>query len=433
MKFLQGLTTKDLSHLDPALPSTRPLGTAEPAESRSGGGGGVYTAFLTNKGKVAFDAFIVPHTAAATDGVATEATSSFEPDVLLDCHVSQKDAILKHLKRYKLRAKVNIRDVSDDYSVWAVLPSLPAGQQPANGEADVFNVGDDDVAVGGGGVVLHTMSDPRLPALGQRVVLAASDAAASVDAEDSLDWFSGEGGELLDLASYAANRMALGVAEGPELVARMPLECNLDALNAVSFDKGCYVGQELVARTHYKGQIRKRVMPFTISAADDNDDNDDNENVLAQLGLDNPDLAGTKLQRREPAAEPTTAGEGETGDPGVRKRRGAVPAKLVALETTHSVGLAMVRLEALPTAADDDDAAAAVAASTSTSGSSAAVDEEQQQQQQQQQERHQGEVLALTLTVPPPSSDKGCARALPVSVHLPSWWPQDYLPEPLAE
>ena len=44
----------------------------------------------------------------------------------------------------------------------------------------------------------------------------------------------------------------------------MPLEYNLDALNGVSYTKGCYVGQELIARTHNRGVIRKRLMPFTI-------------------------------------------------------------------------------------------------------------------------------------------------------------------------
>ena len=44
----------------------------------------------------------------------------------------------------------------------------------------------------------------------------------------------------------------------------VPLEYNLDGLNAISFSKGCYVGQELVARTHFQGMVRKRLMPFTV-------------------------------------------------------------------------------------------------------------------------------------------------------------------------
>ena len=48
----------------------------------------------------------------------------------------------------------------------------------------------------------------------------------------------------------------------------VPLEYNLDGLNAISFTKGCYVGQELVARTHFRGIVRKRLMPVEMDAAD---------------------------------------------------------------------------------------------------------------------------------------------------------------------
>jgi len=59
--------------------------------------------------------------------------------------------------------------------------------------------------------------------------------------------------------------MLLGVAEGAgELAGELPLECNMDGLAAVSFTKGCYLGQELTSRTHFRGVIRKRVLPFTL-------------------------------------------------------------------------------------------------------------------------------------------------------------------------
>lgn len=45
----------------------------------------------------------------------------------------------------------------------------------------------------------------------------------------------------------------------------MPLEYNLERLNGISYTKGCYVGQELVARTHNRGVVRKRLMPVAIS------------------------------------------------------------------------------------------------------------------------------------------------------------------------
>ena len=42
----------------------------------------------------------------------------------------------------------------------------------------------------------------------------------------------------------------------------IPFAYNLDGLNAISFDKGCYLGQELIARTHYTGVVRRRLIPF---------------------------------------------------------------------------------------------------------------------------------------------------------------------------
>lgn len=47
----------------------------------------------------------------------------------------------------------------------------------------------------------------------------------------------------------------------------IPLEYNLDGLNAISFTKGCYVGQELIARSHFRGVIRKRLMPVQIASS----------------------------------------------------------------------------------------------------------------------------------------------------------------------
>ena len=76
----------------------------------------------------------------------------------------------------------------------------------------------------------------------------------------------------LDLQSatpedYLSHRLQVGVAEGPGEVPKeacTPLEYNLDYLNGVSFTKGCYLGQELTARTHHTGVIRKRVVPITL-------------------------------------------------------------------------------------------------------------------------------------------------------------------------
>ena len=67
---------------------------------------------------------------------------------------------------------------------------------------------------------------------------------------------------------YDVHRFRLGVGEtAAELGGEVALECNLDGLHGVSFTKGCYIGQELTSRTHFRGVIRKRVMPFTLPSA----------------------------------------------------------------------------------------------------------------------------------------------------------------------
>ena len=59
-------------------------------------------------------------------------------------------------------------------------------------------------------------------------------------------------------------RLLHGALEGTEVDGVIPLECNLDWLNGVVFDKGCYLGQELTARTHYRGLLRKRCFPVVV-------------------------------------------------------------------------------------------------------------------------------------------------------------------------
>jgi folate-binding protein YgfZ len=62
--------------------------------------------------------------------------------------------------------------------------------------------------------------------------------------------------------NYELVRRLVGVAEGDELRGKVALEANQEHLHAVSFHKGCYLGQELTARVHHTGAIRKRIMPI---------------------------------------------------------------------------------------------------------------------------------------------------------------------------
>lgn len=69
---------------------------------------------------------------------------------------------------------------------------------------------------------------------------------------------------------YKTFRYLLGVGEGPELVNQLPFNCNFDLTDSVKLNKGCYLGQELCARTYYTGVIRKRLMTVIISDSAEN-------------------------------------------------------------------------------------------------------------------------------------------------------------------
>jgi len=97
--------------------------------------------------------------------------------------------------------------------------------------------------------------DPRLPALGRRFLLPAGE-AATLGAVPEADW--------------QAHRIGLGVPEGAEDFLygdAFPHEADMDQLGGIDFDKGCYVGQEIVSRMQHRGTARTRIVPMTYEGA----------------------------------------------------------------------------------------------------------------------------------------------------------------------
>ena len=100
--------------------------------------------------------------------------------------------------------------------------------------------------------------DPRLAALGARVILPREQIGTVLSDADVSE---------ADFAAYDRHRLALGVPDGSRdlLVEKsILLESGFDELNGVDWDKGCYIGQELTARTKYRGLIKKRLFPVQI-------------------------------------------------------------------------------------------------------------------------------------------------------------------------
>ena len=206
----------------------------------------LYTALLSSTGRVLYDAFLHP----------LEGAPGAPPRLLADVCSASAQALRDHLLRFRLRAAVSVEDATTEWRVWTRF-----GESPSDAEPPVC--GDS-----------HWRGDPRgVPALGHRALLPAA-AAASPASPDA------------HTAAHRQHRLRCGVAEGAaELGGELPLELNLDLLHAVSFTKGCYVGQELTSRTHFRGVIRKRAMPFSLLGGAQPHQVQRGEDVLDENGL----------------------------------------------------------------------------------------------------------------------------------------------------
>lgn len=174
-----------------------------------------FGALLTPQGKILFDFFIFK-----TDG-----------GYLLDASKNQAADLAKRLAFYRLRAKVEIADVSDKLAVLAVWGTEAAPDMPAT-----------------------LVRDPRLAALGFRAIASRAGIGAVLASPRV---------SIAEEADYHSHRIGLGVAEGGVDYAygdAFPHDADMDDLNGVAFSKGCFVGQEVVSRMKHRGMARRRVI-----------------------------------------------------------------------------------------------------------------------------------------------------------------------------
>jgi len=190
----------------------------------------VYGALLTPQGKFLHDLFV---------------TEDAEGALVLECEADRADDLLTRLKRYRLRAKVTL-ELLDGWAA-AIVWDGPA-----------FGLGEERGEAAPAGEALAYV-DPRLADLGVRVVGPAEAVAAAVSSFDTAP-----------LELHRLLRLSLGVAEGAAdigLDRGYLLESGFDELDGVDWKKGCYVGQELTARTKYRGLVKRRLMPVRIEGA----------------------------------------------------------------------------------------------------------------------------------------------------------------------
>ena len=199
----------------------------------------LYAALLTPQGKYLHDFFIV----VLPDEGGGES-------LYLDCERKRAADLVARLTAYKLRSKVTIENATERFRVIALL-----GDGPHDSEALHGFEGRGGPFAGG---VCYV--DPRYAGVGARGLLPASGLNELVEAG-----FTEQEPEY-----YERLRLYYGLPDGSRdlpVEKALLLEANFDHLNAIDWQKGCYIGQELTARTHYRGLVRKRLLPVEIEGA----------------------------------------------------------------------------------------------------------------------------------------------------------------------
>lgn len=200
--FLNGLVTTDIDRLQPGL--------------------GRFGALLTPQGKIIAD-FLV-----------TQATAGQGGGFLFDLPKALAQTLADRLGFYKLRAKVTIENLSEGLGVLAVWDGDPAMKPDL------------------------TFADPRDERMGWRTLVPADLAEKAAKAI---------GAEVVDASAYEAHRIACGVPRGgADFIYgdAFPHETNMDRLHGVDFDKGCYIGQEVVSRMEHRGTARTRTIRVSV-------------------------------------------------------------------------------------------------------------------------------------------------------------------------
>jgi folate-binding protein YgfZ len=193
-------------------------------------------------GEARFCALLSPQGKIIADFLVTEAPAKDGGGFFLDCPRELCGSLVERLNLYKLRSKVIVEDLS---AVLGVLAAWNCTALPRPAET--------------GGTIGLAYADPRLPALGIRIMLPPHRAAAAA-----------LGAALVDPADYEAHRIALGVPRGGVDFAygeAFPHETDMDQLAGVDFGKGCYVGQEVVSRMEHRGTARTRAVPIRYDGA----------------------------------------------------------------------------------------------------------------------------------------------------------------------
>lgn len=274
-----------------------------------------FSAFLHAQGRVLYDVFVYANP--SPDGRRGHL-------IEFDSRSSEAPPLLSMLKRYVLRSKVKISDVSDQYDVWAAWGSdiekswenerhwtvARSGAAEPVWDADAnWPWGTDSLKI----------RDRRGVGLGYRLLVRRGDRPQEFSTHDTQ---SSE--------AYTLHRFLHGVPEGVTDIVptqAFPMDSNLDIMGGLDFRKGCYVGQELTVRTYHTGVVRKRIFPVVVHHPDHGiDDVKASSHHSFPAGLDiRPNVIHAPGDNTGTRARPRGTGK--------------------LLTTLQGVGLALLRLE----------------------------------------------------------------------------------------
>lgn len=177
---------------------------------------------LASQGHALWSAVLTPQGRWLSEFFLYEDTAPENPRLLMDCPAEHADMLQKRLSRFRLRADVRISKTD-----LRVITGPDGTSPPANST---------------------TAPDPRTEHAGWRALISPDMPAT---------------GETPH--AYLVRRLSLGLPDWTDFEAEktLALEANMDLLKGVSFSKGCYMGQELTARTHYRAVLKRRILPVT--------------------------------------------------------------------------------------------------------------------------------------------------------------------------
>jgi folate-binding protein YgfZ len=256
-------------------------------------------------------------------------------EILLEGNAKMIAELKKTLALYKLRSKVVIEETK--YKVYC--DTVTSTSDPMRNKLQ--------------NNIVVSAADPRIDSFGSRII-CSEDTSKNNEflilifsrSIKRLPFLAVEGtndGNLLNW--YHSREYLFGLIDGVEIFNKIPFECNLDLLNYYSFTKGCYVGQELSARTKYKGVIRKRLLPFHLAQPSSSSENNSSKSFQAISDSTVNDLLTKAMENSSNPLSSLKIGDKIYVTAAEAKANQKEIGEIVAVNSNKSIGMAMMHLD----------------------------------------------------------------------------------------